>query len=399
MRLSARVRAISPSPTLAIDSMTKQMIREGKDVINFSVGEPDFDTPEHIKAAAVRAMAAGFTKYTAVAGIPELRQAIADKLASDNGLTYSPEQIVVSNGGKHSLYNAFMALCEPGDEVILQAPYWVSYPEIVKLAGGVPVVVETTAQHNFKMTADMIREKLTPRTRIVNLNSPSNPTGAVYSRRELEEIAELALAHDLVVVSDEIYEKLVYDGVEHISIATLDPEMKKRTVVINGFSKAYAMTGWRMGYVASEPDLAKAMSALQGHSTSNPSSITQKASLAALTGPQEPIREMVNAFRERRDLTVELVRTLPGFDLPNVPQGAFYVFPDVSSLLGKTIAGRRIDSSDALCQVLLAEAGVAIVPGGGFGAPNYVRISYATSPEQIRDGLARVRRAVATASA
>lgn len=399
MRLSARVRAISPSPTLAIDSLTKQLIREGKDVINFSVGEPDFDTPEHIKEAARKAMAEGFTRYTAVAGIPELRQAIADKLAADNGLRYSPEQIVVSNGGKHSLYNAFMALCEPGDEVILQAPYWVSYPEIVKLAGGVPVVVETTARDHFKMTADMIRQKLTPRTRIINLNSPSNPTGAVYSRRELEDIAELALAHDLVVVSDEIYEKLVYDGVEHVSIAALGPEMQKRTVVINGFSKAYAMTGWRMGYAASELDLAKAMSALQGHSTSNPSSITQKASLAALTGPQEPILEMVKAFRERRDLTVGLVRYVPGFELPSAPQGAFYVFPDVSSLLGKTIAGRRIDSSDALGEVLLAEAGVATVPGGGFGAPDYLRISYATSSEQLRDGLGRIKRLVQTASA
>lgn len=399
MRLSTRVRAISPSPTLAVDSLTKQMLQEGKDVINFSVGEPDFDTPEHIKEAAVQAMAAGFTKYTAVAGISELRRAIAEKLEVDNGLAYSPDQIVVSNGGKHSLYNAFTALCEPGDEVILQAPYWVSYPEIVKLAGGIPVVVETTARDGFKMTPDMIRERLTPRTRLVILNSPSNPTGAVYSRRELEAIAELALAQDLVVVADEIYEKLVYDGTEHVSIASLGPEMKKRTVVINGFSKAYAMTGWRMGYAASELDLAKAMSALQGHSTSNPSSITQKAAIAALEGPQDPIARMVEAFAERRDLTVKLLRELPGFDLPGVPQGAFYVFPDVSSLLGKTIAGQRIDSSDKLCEVLLAQAGVAVVPGGGFGAPRYVRISYATSQDLLREGLGRIKRVLQTASA
>ena len=375
------------------------MLQEGKDVINFSVGEPDFDTPEHIKDAAIQAMAAGFTKYTAVAGISELRRAIAEKLEADNGLAYSPDQIVVSNGGKHSLYNVFMALCEPGDEVILQAPYWVSYPEIIKLAGGIPVAVETTARDGFKMTPDMIREKLTPRTRLVILNSPSNPTGAVYSRRELEAIAELALAQDLVVVADEIYEKLVYDGTEHVSIASLGPEMKKRTVVINGFSKAYAMTGWRMGYAASELDLAKAMSALQGHSTSNPSSITQKAAIAALEGPQDPIARMVEAFAERRDLTVKLLRELPGFDLPGVPQGAFYVFPDVSSLLGKTIAGQRIDSSDQLCKVLLAQAGAAVVPGGGFGAPGYVRISYATRQDLLREGLGRIKRVLQTASA
>ena len=397
MRLSTRVRAISPSPTLAIDSLTKQMQREGKDVINLSVGEPDFDTPEHIKQAAAQAMAQGFTKYTPVAGIPELRAAIAAKLKEDNGLEYRPEQIVVSNGGKHSLFNAFLSLCEPGDEVIIQAPYWVSYPEIVKLAGGVPVVIETTARDGYKLTPAMIEARLSPRTRLFILNSPSNPTGAVYSRAELEAIAELAIARDLVIVADEIYEKLVYGGATHVSIASLSPAMRQRTVLVNGFSKAYAMTGWRMGYAAAEPDLAKAMSDLQGHSTSNPSSISQKAALAALTGPQEPVARMVEAFASRRDLVLEELRDLPGFELAVPPQGAFYVFPDVSRVLGKAIAGQTVDSAERLCQIILAETGVSLVPGGGFGSPTCVRISYATSPKLLREAFARLKRVMSQA--
>ncbi|MHB9144632.1 MAG: pyridoxal phosphate-dependent aminotransferase [Symbiobacteriia bacterium] len=397
LRLSTRVRAISPSPTLAIDSLTKQMQREGKDVINLSVGEPDFDTPEHIKQAAAQAMAQGFTKYTPVAGIPELRAAIAAKLKEDNGLEYRPEQIVVSNGGKHSLFNAFLSLCEPGDEVIIQAPYWVSYPEIVKLAGGVPVVIETTARDGYKLTPAMIEARLSPRTRLFILNSPSNPTGAVYSRAELEAIAEVAIARDLVIVADEIYEKLVYGGAKHVSIASLSPAMRQRTVLVNGFSKAYAMTGWRMGYAAAEPDLAKAMSDLQGHSTSNPSSITQKAALAALTGPQEPVTRMAEAFASRRDLVLEELRDLPGFELAVPPQGAFYVFPDVSSVLGKAIAGQTVDSAERLCQIILAETGVSLVPGGGFGSPDCVRISYATSPKLLREAFARLKRVMSQA--
>ena len=300
MRLSARARAMSPSPTMAIDAKSKQMAAEGVEVVNFSVGEPDFDTPEHIKRAGMLAIAQGHTKYTPASGTVELRKVICEKLQKENGLAYKPEQIVVSNGAKQSLYNAFMVLLDPGDEVIIQAPYWVSYPEMVKLAGGVPVTVSTEESTGFKMTADMIRAKLTSRTRAINLNSPSNPTGAVYTRRELEAIAALAVEHDLVIVTDEMYEKLLYDGAQHISIAALGAEIKQRTITVNGMSKAFAMTGWRMGYTASETIYAKAMGDLQSQSTSGPSSISQKAALEALVGTQQPIEEMRQEFDRRR---------------------------------------------------------------------------------------------------
>ena len=389
MRLSARVKGISPSPTLSIDAKTKQMISEGLNVINFSVGEPDFDTPDHIKEGAIEAIRKGFTKYTPAVGTLDLRQAICKKLKEDNGLDYAPNQIVVSNGGKHSLYNVYQAICEPGDEVILQAPYWVSYPEIIKLAGGVPVVIETDDASGFKVTPAQIRARLTPRTRIINLNSPSNPTGAVYTRKELEAIAETAVERDLYIVSDEIYERLLYDGAEHVSIASFGPEVKKRTITVNGMSKAYSMTGWRIGYTASETEIASAMSALQGHCTSNPSSISQKASVAALTGSQEPVARMAAEFNKRRDFIVDRLNSIPGFKVRK-PEGAFYVFPNVSGFFGKTIEGKVIDSSDALCAVLLEKARVAVVPGTGFGAPEYVRFSYATSMEKIADGLSRI---------
>ncbi len=391
MRLSDRVKQITPSATLAIDTKAKQLAGEGLDVVNFSVGEPDFDTPQHIKDAAIVAIQAGFTKYTPAAGIAELREAICKKLKDDNGLDYKPNQIVVSAGAKHSLYNAYQALCNLGDEVIVQAPYWVSYTEIVKLAGAVPVIVETTARGGFKMTPAAIEAKLTPRTRVINLNSPSNPTGVVYSADELRAIAELAVKHDLYVVADEIYEKLLYDGVTHTSVASFGPEIKARTVVINGMSKAYAMTGWRMGYTASEPDLAKVMADLQGHMTSNPNSITQKASVAALLGPQEPLREMVKEFGRRRDYMVKRLEALPGFDLV-IPQGAFYVFPSVKGWIGRTVGGRKIASSDDLAGLILDEVQVALVPGTGFGAPDCVRFSYSTSMDRIKTGCDRIER-------
>lgn len=389
MFLSTRVRGIAPSPTMTMDAKTKQMIAEGHDVVNFTAGEPDFDTPEHIKQAAIDALRQGFTKYTAVGGTPDLRQAICRKLKEENGLEYQPAQIVVSSGAKHSLYNVFQAICDPGDEVIFQSPYWVSYPEMVKLAGGVPVVVRTTAESGFKMTPDQVRAAITPRSRAIILNSPSNPTGAVYTEAELRAIVGVALQHNLYIVTDEIYEYLIYGDLPHVSVASFGPEVKKQTITVNGMSKAFAMTGWRIGYTASETELANAMSALQGHSTSNPVSISQKASLAALNGPKEPVRQMVAEFRKRRDYMVERLRAIPGMRVP-VPEGAFYVFPDVSSFFGKTIRGRTINNSDDLCALLLEEAKVALVPGSGFGAPEGVRLSYATSLENIEKGMDRI---------
>lgn len=389
LHLASRVRQMAPSPTLAIDTRTKELIAAGKDVLNFSVGEPDFDTPEHIKEAARQALAAGHTKYTPAAGTLELREAICEKLQVDNGLEYEPADIVVSNGGKQSLYNVFQVILDPGDEVIVQAPYWVSYPEIVKLAGGVPVIVRSTAASGFRLTAAEIEAHLTPRTRAINLNSPSNPTGAVYSRAELEAIAELAVRHGLYIVTDEIYEKLMYGDAEHVSIASLGPEVKRLTITVNGFSKAYAMTGWRMGYCASERPLAKAMADLQGQSTSGPSSITQKAAVAALRGPQEPVEQMRQEFERRRDYIVERLNRLPGVDCL-LPAGAFYVFPSVTGLLGRELAGRRVETDADLCELLLEETGVSLVPGSAFGAPGHVRISYATSMENIVTGLDRI---------
>lgn len=395
MRLSARARAIAPSPTMAIDAKSKQMLAQGIDVVNFSVGEPDFDTPAHIKAAGIQAIEVGKTKYTAAAGTIELRKAIAAKLQADNGLTYAPEQIVVSNGAKQSLFNAFMVLLDEGDEVIVQAPYWVSYPEMIKLAGGVPVIVETTEATGFKMTPAMIQAKLTPKTRAINLNSPSNPTGAVYTRAELQAIADLAVEHDLVIVTDEMYEKLVYAGAEHVSIAALGPEVYERTVTVNGHSKAYAMTGWRIGYAAAPAHVAKAMGDLQSQTTSGASSISQIAAVAGLTGTQEPIEAMRQEFDRRRQYMMERLNQLPGFRVDVEPVGAFYLFPNVSAVFGKSWRGRLIKDSDDLAALILEQAQVGLVPGSGFGAPDYLRLSYATSMERIQTGLDRIEQLLA----
>jgi aspartate aminotransferase len=390
MRLSARARAIAPSPTMAIDAKSKQMLAQGIDVVNFSVGEPDFDTPDHIKLAGIRAIEAGKTKYTAAAGAMDLRKAIAQKLQHENGLSYTPEQIVVSNGAKQSIFNAFMVLLDQGDEVIIQSPYWVSYPEMVKLAGGVPVIVETTEETGFKMTPAMIKAKLTPRTRVINLNSPSNPTGAVYTRAELQAIADLAVEHDLYIVTDEMYEKLLYDGAEHVSIASLGPEVYERTVTINGHSKAYAMTGWRIGYAAAPLHVAKAMGDLQSQTTSGASTISQVAAVEALVGTQEPIEAMRKEFDRRRQRMMARLNELPGFRVAVAPQGAFYLFPHVAALFGKRWRGRTIKDADDLATLILEEAKVGVVPGTGFGAPNYLRFSYATSMERIETGLDRI---------
>jgi aspartate aminotransferase len=365
------------------------MKADGIDVIGFGAGEPDFDTPEPIKDAAIASLRKGFTKYTASGGTDELRQAICDKLKRDNALTYTPRQVLVSVGAKHSLYNIMQAVLDPGDEVIIPSPYWVSYPEQVKLAEGKPVFVAAPEADGFRVTAAAIAAAVTPRTRMVILNSPSNPTGAALAVEELRRIAELAVERDLIVVSDEIYEKLTYDGRTHTSIASLGPEIYRRTLTVNGFSKAYSMTGWRLGYVAGDETVVAAMGRIQDQSTSNPTSFAQAGAVAALTGPQDAVEEMRRAFEERRNVIVARCNAIPGVRCAK-PDGAFYVFPNISGLLSD-----RIPDSDALAEHLLTEAHVGVVPGSGFGAPEYIRLSYATSMEQIERGLDRIAKAAA----
>jgi len=390
--LNTRAKNLSPSPTMAIDGRAKQLMAEGVDVINLSVGEPDFDTPETAKAGGRAAIDQGFTKYTAAAGISELREAIADKLRRENGLDYSADEIVVSNGAKHSLFNVFMVLLDPGDEAIIQAPYWVSYPEMAKISGATPVIIKTDASTGFELTPDMIERSLTAKTKAINLNNPSNPTGVVYSREKLQTIADIAVRNNLMIISDEIYERLTYDGAEAVCMATLGHEVRARTITVNGFSKAYAMTGWRLGYTASPKPLAKAMTELQSHSTSGPSSITQKAALAGLKGDRSFITTMREEFDKRRRFAVERLRSIPGFVLEVIPSGAFYVFPNITKLLGQTIGGRKVETTDDLCLAILDEARVAIVPGSSFGSPEHVRISYATSMDKLREGFDRIEK-------
>lgn len=364
------------------------MQRDGIDVIGFTAGEPDFDTPQHIKDAAIAAIQAGFTKYTPTTGIEELKAAVCAKFRDENGLEYAPNQIVASTGAKQSLYNAMQALLDPGDECILPAPYWATYEEQVRLAGGVPVIVQTREEDAFRLNADAVREAITPRTRMLLLNSPSNPTGAMIARAEMERLAELAVKHQIRVLSDEIYERLIYVDQKPLSIASLGPEIKKLTVTINGVSKSYAMTGWRLGYCASEPDVAGAMGRLQDQSTSNPTSITQKAAVAALTGPQEMVETMRQEYARRRRVMVDGLNAIPGVRCTE-PDGAFYVLPNVSALYREGMQG-----SDAFSAHLLNTARVAVVPGSGFGADQTVRLSYATSMETIRGGLERIAEAV-----
>lgn len=389
MRIAKRIKEINPSPTLTIDARAKELVASGVKVFNFSAGEPDFDTPPHIKEAAVAALTKGMTKYTPVGGTLELRKAICRKLKDDNGLDYQPEQIVVSVGAKHSLYNAMQVLLEPGDEVILPLPYWVSYLEQIKLAGAVPILVQTRPENGFKLTAEELLSAVTRRTRMVIINSPSNPTGSVYTKEELLSLGEVIEKYNLVVISDEIYEKLVYDGCQHISIASLSPALKERTVVINGVSKAYAMTGWRIGYAAAPAEVAKAMIDLQSHSTSNPTSIAQAASVAALTGPQEPLRQMVAEFKRRRDYMWERLCAMPGISCLK-PPGAFYLFPSVASHIGRSYKDQVIKGASDLARILLEEVQVAVVPGVAFGDDRYLRLSYATAMEDIVEGLNRM---------
>lgn len=393
-RLSNRVRNIAPSATMSIDAKTKTLMAGGKPVINMSVGEPDFDTPVAAAFAGVRAITSGKTRYTPAAGTLELRKAIAAKLMRENGLTYQPEQIVVSSGAKHSLFNTFLALCDEGDEVILPAPYWVSYPEQIRLSGATPVIVQATEATGYKLTPQLLAAAITPHTRALLLNSPNNPTGAVYTEQELRDLGEVLLDKEIYVVTDEIYEKLVY-GVEQVSFAAVVPELMDRTLTVNGFSKAFAMTGWRLGYVAAPPDLAKAMASLQSHATGNPSSISQYAGLAAL-GDFNPA--MVAEFHRRRNTLVHGLQAIPGVECL-LPDGAFYVFPNVSHWFGYRASGQVIDSSTRFCELLLEQELVAAVPGDAFGSPQNIRLSYATSYENVEAAVSHLQRFISSLEA
>lgn len=389
MELSKKGEKISASVTLAITAKAKKLKQEGVDVVSFGAGEPDFNTPKNIQDAGIEAIRKGLTRYTPASGIVELKEAICEKFKNDNNLIYRPSQIVISNGAKHSLYNALMAICNPGDEVIVPLPYWVSYPELVKLVDAVPVLVENKEENNFKYTKENLENAITAKTKAIIINSPNNPTGVVYTKEELEMVAKIAVKNDLIVISDEIYEKLVYGGVKHISIASLNEEIRKRTIVVNGVSKAYAMTGWRIGYCAAEESIAKIMSNVQSHATSNPNSIAQYASVEALKGPQDDIEIMRKEFEKRRDYMVDKVNSIPGISCKK-PDGAFYVMINITKLLGKTIKGYKINSSVDLCSALLEDVKVAAIPGAGFGTDSYIRLSYATSLENIIEGLNRI---------
>ncbi|MEX2355857.1 MAG: pyridoxal phosphate-dependent aminotransferase [Thermaerobacterales bacterium] len=391
--LSRRVQRIQPSPTMAIDARFKALRSQGVDVVSFGAGEPDYPAPDHVKEAAMAAIRDDFSHYTAVSGIIELREAISRKLRRENGLEYGPEHILVTIGGKHALFNSITALCDEGDQVLVPAPYWVSYPEQVRLAEGEPIFVPTDPEKGFRLQAQDIEPFITSRTRVLLLNSPNNPSGAVYPESDLAGIAELARRHDLWVITDEIYERLVYDGQRHLSIAGF-PGMAERTVVVNGLSKAYAMTGWRMGYSAAPVEVTQAMAALQGHVTSNAASIVQAASVAALDGPQEPIEAMAADYAQRRDLVMERLAALPGITCRR-PQGAFYVFASIRGLLGRRLYGQTLTDADVLAELLLAEAKVAVVPGTGFGFPDHIRMSYATATTDLERGFERIGAALA----
>jgi aspartate aminotransferase len=391
--LAQRLSRISPSQTIAISTKARALKAEGRDVISLSAGEPDFDTPAHIKAAAIAAIEAGETKYTDVSGTPALRKAIAERFRRDHGLDYKPEEIIVSTGGKQVIFNAMLATLDAGDEVIIPSPCWVSYPDIVALAEGKPVLVSCSQNNGFKLRPDDLEAAITPRTKWLILNSPCNPTGAAYSAEELRPIADVLLRHPQVwVFTDDIYEKLVYGGFRPATLAAVEPRLKARTVTMNGVSKAYAMTGWRIGYAGAPRELIKAMDTLQSQSTSNPSSVSQAAALAAVAGPDDSITEMVRVYEQRRDLVVKMLNEAPGLRC-HKPEGAFYVFPSIEACLGKTSpGGRKLLTDEDFVTALLEEEGVAAVHGTAFMAPGYMRISYATATEALREACLRIQR-------
>jgi aspartate aminotransferase len=387
-RIAAGVQA---STTLAVDSLAKQMKADGKNVIAFGTGEPDFDTPENIKEAAIRAIRSGETKYTPAAGIVSLKKAAAARLKADCGVDYAPEQIVIASGAKHNIFAALMCLINPGDEVIVPAPYWVTYTEAVKMAGGVPVIVNAQEADGFKITAAQLEAAVTPKTKLLIINSPSNPTGMLYSKAELQALADVCVKHDLYILSDEVYYRLVYDNNFFTSMASLGEDVKARTILVNGVSKSYAMTGWRIGFTASSRELATVMSNYLSHSTSAPSTISQYAALEALSGPQDTVEEMRRVFQERRDYIVRRINAMEGVSCLT-PEGAFYVMLNISKLKGKTLGGRVINDADDFSLAFLETGLVAAVSCVGFGAPDFVRFTYAASMENIKEGMDRLER-------
>jgi aspartate aminotransferase len=384
MKLAGRVSQVTPSLTLAIAAKAKAMKVDGIDVCSFSTGEPDFDTPAHIKAAAEKALDEGKTKYGPAAGEPKLREAVARKLKTDNALDYKPDNVIITNGGKHSLFNLMLALIEPGDEVIIPAPYWLSYPEMVTLASGVPIIVNTDASTGYKITPEQLRKAITPKTKLFVLNSPSNPTGMVYTPNEIKALAEVVVEEDILVVSDEIYEKILYDGAKHLSIGSLGKEIFERTIISNGFAKGYSMTGWRVGYLAGPIDLIKATITIQSHSTSNVCTFAQYGAIAALEESQDCVEEMRQAFAKRRQVMLERVNAIPGLSC-SIPDGAFYLFPDISKTGLKSLE---------FANTLLEEKQVAVIPGIAFGADDNIRLSYATDMATIERGMDRLEKFV-----
>ncbi len=389
LSVSEKAKAVKPSSTLSITAKANALKAQGLDLVGFTAGEPDFETPAHIKEAAIRAIQENFTRYTTVAGIPELREAISVKFEQFNHLHYTAEQIVVSNGGKHSLKNIFTAILNPGDEVIIPAPYWLSYPEIVKLEGGVPVFLYSTPEKQYKVSAEQIKQAITPRTKAVILNSPNNPTGMVYSREELEAIAKVVVEADIYCISDEIYENLIYDGKAHVSMASLDPAIYARTITMSGLAKGYSMTGWRVGYTGSSLELARLMAGVQSHQTSNINSIAQKAAVAAFTGPQDTVDEMCRAFAARRDYIWERIQHIPHMQALK-PEGAFYLFVNVGEVLNRMYKGQKVGDGATLAKILLEDFHVVVVPCADFGFADHIRLSYAISMEQIKKGMDRI---------
>ena len=393
MKIAARISLIKPSPTLTIQAKANALKAAGRDIIGFGAGEPDFDTPHNIKMAAIRAIEAGFTKYTPVGGIDELKDAVIAKLQRDNRLTYKRSEVVISCGAKHSLFNIAQVLFEEGDEVLIPSPYWVSYTDIVYLTGAKPVVIKTNAADDFKLQSSQLEAAITPRTRAIIISYPSNPAGVLYSLKELEALAEVIVRKGIMVISDDIYEKIIYDDQPFHTLASLGDELKRLSIVVNGVSKTYSMTGWRIGYCAGAEQIIAAITKYQSQNTSNPTSIAQKAAVEALNGPQESVEMMRKEFQKRRDVITQRLNAIPGVACLN-PQGAFYVFPNVASYYGRSFGGKTITNSAEMATYLLDESNVALVPGGDFGHDDHIRLSYATSMEQIEKGLERIREAL-----
>jgi aspartate aminotransferase len=393
MKLAARISLIKPSPTLTIQAKANALKAAGRDIIGFGAGEPDFDTPQNIKTAAVRALEAGFTKYTPVGGIDELKDAVIAKLQRDNGLTYKRSEVVISCGAKHSLFNIAHVLFEEGDEVVIPSPYWVSYTDIVYLTGAQPVVIKTNVGDGFKLQPDQLEAAITPRTRAIIISSPSNPAGVTYTLKELDALAEVIVRKRIMIISDDIYEKIIYDNLPFYTLAQLSDELKRLSIVVNGVSKTYAMTGWRIGYAAGAEEIIAAITKYQSQNTSNPTSIAQKAAVEALNGPQESVEIMRQEFQRRRDVITKKLNAIPGVTCLK-PQGAFYVFPNVASYYGRSFGGKKITNSAEMATYLLDESNVALVPGGDFGHDDHIRLSYATSMEQIEKGVERIGEAL-----